>query len=110
MKKLLVRTASPLLLVAAALLFALPAHAQSGAAVYKAKCAACHGADGKGDTSMGKALKVKDLGSPEVQKQSDAELSAIIENGKSPMPGYKDKLSGADIKALVSYIRTFAKK
>lgn len=109
MKKVLVRTASPLL-VLAALLLAVPAHAQTGAAVYKAKCAACHGPDGKGDTSMGKMLKVKDLSSPEVQKQSDAELTTIIENGKSPMPGYKDKLSGADIKGLVSYIRTFAKK
>jgi len=109
MMKVLVRTASPLLLLTMAPLFAVPAHAQSGAAVYKAKCAACHGAAGKGDTSMGKMLKVKDLSSPEVQKQSDAQLTAIIENGKSPMPGYKDKLSSGDIKELVSYIRSLKK-
>jgi cytochrome c6 len=109
-KKTLVRIGSPLLLLAAASLFAVvPAHAQSGEALFKAKCAPCHGADGKGDTSMGKMLKVRDLSSPEVQKQSNAELTAIIENGKSPMPAYKDKLSSGDIKELVSYIRTLKK-
>jgi cytochrome c6 len=109
MKKVLGRSGSPLLLLAAAALFAVPAHAQNGAATFKAKCAPCHGADGKGDTSMGKMLKVKDLGSPEVQKQSNAELTAIIENGKSPMPSYKDKLSSGEIKELVSYIRSLKK-
>lgn len=106
MKKVLGKSGSALLLLAAAALFAVPVHAQSGAATFKAKCAPCHGPSGKGDTSMGKMLKVKDLSSPEVQKQSDAQLTVIIENGKSPMPGYKDKLSSAEIKGLVSYIRS----
>lgn len=110
MNQALLRAARiPLLFAAAVLLAVVPAHAQSGASTYKAKCAACHGADGKGDTSMGKMLKVKDLGSPEVQKQSDAQLTDIIENGKSPMPGYKASLSSADIKGLVSYIRSLKK-
>lgn len=110
MNQALLRAGRISFVFAAAVLFAIvPVHAQSGASTFKAKCAACHGPDGKGETSMGKMLKVKDLSSPEVQKQSDAQLTDIIENGKSPMPGYKDKLSSTDIKGLVSYIRSLKK-
>ena len=109
MKKVLGTIGSSLLLLAAAVIFAVPAHAQSGAALFKAKCAPCHGPDGKGGTSMGKVLKVRDLSSAEVQKQSDAALTEMIENGKGKMPAYKAKLSSADIKELVSYIRTLKK-
>ena len=109
MKKVLGTMGSSLLLLAAAAIFGVPAHAQSGAALFKAKCAPCHGPDGKGATSMGKVLKVRDLSSAEVQKQSDAALTEMIENGKGKMPAYKAKLSSADIKELVSYIRTLKK-
>ncbi|HUJ30288.1 MAG TPA: cytochrome c [Candidatus Acidoferrum sp.] len=109
MKDVLVRVSTALLFVAATLFFAAPAHAQGGAALFKAKCAPCHGADGKGDTSMGKTLKVRDLSSEEVQKQTDAELTAITENGKNKMPAYKGKLTDAQISDLVKYIRTLKK-
>jgi mono/diheme cytochrome c family protein len=77
-----------------------------GAAVYKAKCAVCHGPDGSGATPVGKTMKVRDLRSAEVQKTSDARLSAIISNGKGKMPPYGKSLSRADIVALVAFIRT----
>lgn len=108
MKNVLVRASSPLLL-AAALVFAVPAHAQGGGALFKARCAPCHGPDGKGDTSMGKMLKVRDLSSADVQKQTNAELTAVIEDGKGKMPSYKGKLSGGEIKELVSFIRSLKK-
>ena len=41
-----------------------------GAAIYKSKCASCHGADGKGETPAGKAMKVRDLGSAEVHNRT----------------------------------------
>jgi mono/diheme cytochrome c family protein len=82
------------------------AFAADGAALYKAKCATCHGPDGKGQTAMGKKMNLRDLGSPEVQKQSDKELHDVTANGKGKMPGYKDKMTDADIKALVDYMRT----
>lgn len=77
---------------------------------YQAKCSACHGADGKGDTGAGKALGAHDFASPEVKKMSDAELSGIISNGKGRMPAYGKTLSTAEIKDLVDYIRGLAKK
>ncbi len=76
------------------------------AADYKAKCAACHGPDGKGDTSMGKMMKIRDLGSADVQSQSDADLTNIITNGKGKMPKYDGKLTADQINGLVKYIRT----
>jgi len=79
------------------------------AADYKAKCASCHGAEGKGDTAVGKSMKVQDLGSADVQKQSDADLATIIEKGKKPMPGYEGKLSKDQIDGLVKYIRSLKK-
>ena len=80
-----------------------------GAAIYKAKCAMCHGADGAGQTAMGKNMKLRDLRSAEVQKQTDAELVKWIADGKGKMPAYKGKLTPADIDALVAFIRTLKK-
>jgi mono/diheme cytochrome c family protein len=86
------------------------ARAQSGGeALYKAKCAACHGADGKGETGMGKANKIRDLGSADVQKETDDELAGIIGNGKGKMPGYAKSLKPEQIKDLVAFIRTLKK-
>jgi cytochrome c6 len=89
----------------------IPANAQdTAAALYKTKCAACHGADGKGETAVGKTNKVRDLGSPEVQQQSDADLTAVIASGKGKMPAYGKSLKTDQVKDLVAYIRTLAKK
>ena len=88
-------------------LFAAPA---SGADTFKTKCAMCHGPDGAGNTPMGQKLKVRDLRSPEVQKQTDDELAAYIANGKPPMPAYGKTLGSGDIHALVAYIRSIAAK
>jgi len=78
-----------------------------GAADFKAKCASCHGADGKGATPVGKALKLRDLGSAEVQGQSDDELLNIVSNGKGKMPGYEKTLGADKCKALVTFVRSF---
>ncbi|HJZ63001.1 MAG TPA: cytochrome c [Candidatus Acidoferrum sp.] len=82
----------------------------ASAALYKSKCAACHGADGKGDTTTGKAMKLRDLGSAEVQKASDADWSTIITAGKNKMPPVGKSLSADQVKGLVGYVRSFAKK
>jgi mono/diheme cytochrome c family protein len=78
--------------------------AQDAAATYKAKCAMCHGPDGKGG-KMG----TRDFASPEVKAETDAQLTDIITKGKGKMPTYGGKISDADIKGLVAYIRTLGK-
>lgn len=99
--------------LALTLLFALVlvpvALAEDGAALFKGKCAMCHGPDGAGQTTMGKNLKVRDLGSADVQKQTDAELTKITADGKGKMPAYKAKMTAAEIDAVVKFIRTLKK-
>lgn len=81
-----------------------------GAATYKAKCALCHGANGGGDTPTGKSMKVRDLRSAEVQKQTDVELTKVISGGKGKMPAYGKQLSTAEIEAVIAFVRTLKAK
>src|ERR1043166_8701504 len=94
---------------------ALSACAADAKAAYEKDCAKCHGADGKGDTKMGKKLGCKDYSDAKVQAElkDDAAVKAIKE-------GLKDKedkvlmkpaenLSDADVKGLIAYVRKFKK-
>jgi mono/diheme cytochrome c family protein len=80
------------------------------AAVYKSKCAMCHGPDGKGTQAM-KGKGQPDFTTAEFQKsRTDAQLSESISNGKGKlMPAFKGKVSDGDIAGLVRQIRSFAK-
>ena len=96
-------------------LAALTVQAEDAKALYDKDCKKCHGADGKGDTMMGKKSGCKDYTDPKVQaalKDEDA-IKAVKE-------GVKDKdckvlmkpsegLTDDQIKALVAYMRTFKK-
>jgi mono/diheme cytochrome c family protein len=89
---------------------AAPAVAQqSGEATYKAKCAMCHGADGTGNTPIGRNMKLRSLKSPEDVKATDAELFKQTKDGVGRMQGYAGKLTDAQIKDVVTYIRTLQK-
>lgn len=79
---------------------------------WKAKCASCHGVDGKGETETGKKAKISDFTKAEWQKsKTDAQIKSAIENGTkkdaAEMDPYKDKLDAAQIDGLVQYIRSF---
>ena len=76
-------------------------------ALWGQHCASCHGKDGSGNTAMGKKLGVKDY--TKEQSFSDAEAANVIKSGKGKMKAYKDKLSDADVKALVAYVRGLKK-
>ena len=81
----------------------------AGETVYKAKCASCHGADGKGATPAGKATKARDFCSDDVKKETDEEWTGIIFKGKNKMPAYDKKLSESEVKEVVAYIRSLCK-
>ncbi len=93
-------------LLAGTCLFSSPAKADVAAAeaTFKTKCAGCHGADAKGKEMM----KTRDLASADVQKQSDADLSGIISNGKGKMPPYKT-MTPDQVKDMVGFIRSLKK-
>jgi mono/diheme cytochrome c family protein len=113
MQKCKIPVMAALLAATALTLSPLPGHAADvdGAAVFKKKCASCHGADGKGDTKMGKKLSVKDLTSPEVNKDFDRDRMIKSTNegikddkGKTVMKGFAGKLSDEEIAASVDHI------
>jgi mono/diheme cytochrome c family protein len=85
------------------------ASASPGKEIFARKCETCHGSDGAG-TPVGKSLKVANLRSVLVQKKSDAELTHIISEGKNNMPPFGNALTPDELKALVSYVRTFKAK
>ena len=93
-------------LLAGTCLLSAPANADTaaGEATFKAKCAGCHGADGKGK----EAMKTRDMASADVQKMSDADLSGVITNGKGKMPPYKT-MSADQVKDMVAFIRSLKK-
>ena len=98
-----------IVLAAVNAIWSVPATAQDAAVTYKAKCALCHGADGKGDTPAGKKMGARDFTSPDVQKESESDLTQTIAKGKNKMPAYEGKLKPEEIKALVGFIRELGK-
>src|SRR4051812_17074826 len=99
-------------------LIALPigiAQAGDVTELYEKSCVKCHGADGKGDTKMGKKVGVKDMTDAKVQGEfTDAKATAAIKEGlkdkegkiqMKPVEGATDE----DIKGLVAKIRAFKK-
>ena len=72
------------------------AHAADGAALYQANCATCHGADGAGDTPVGKAMKVPSLKGSE--RSADAIAKFVKESGKHTGPA--GKLSAEELSAV----------
>jgi mono/diheme cytochrome c family protein len=81
----------------------------SGEKVYKTKCASCHGPDGKGETAAGKVTKVRDICSDDVKKETDAAWADIIVKGKNKMPSYDKKITDAEVKDVIAYMRSLCK-
>jgi mono/diheme cytochrome c family protein len=81
---------------------------------FKAKCASCHGEDGKGKTKEGEKQKIGDMTSADWQKSlTDEKMKAAILDGftrekggvKQEMRPLKDKLTPEQVDALVGYVR-----
>src|SRR5208282_2328682 len=94
---------------------ALSARAGDAKALYGQNCTRCHGADGKGETRIGKKLGVKDYTDPKVQAElKDDDAFKAIKEGLKDKDGNTlmkpaEGMSDDDIKALVGYMRTFKK-
>lgn len=98
---------------AVALAFSAPALAADGAAIFKSKCSACHGADGAG-TAMAPAFK----GNEFIKNSSETDIMQVLKNGRNGaekkykqfaigMP--KQTLNDDEAKAVIAQIKTFAK-
>jgi cytochrome c553 len=94
---------------------AVSACATDSKTLYEEQCARCHGADGKGDTKMGKKLGAKDYTDAKVQAElkNEAAFKAIKEglkdkDGKTLMKP-TEGVSDDDIKGMIAYMRSFRK-
>ncbi len=110
MRKVPVYSTLLLLILLSCLFISQSYAADPAAALFSGKCAMCHGADGHGKTAMGAKFNIKDLASPEVQKQSAGELSQVIAKGKNKMPAYDGKLTKDEIAQLGAYVKALGKK
>ena len=94
---------------------ALAAFAADGAATWTDQCAKCHGADGKGETKMGKKLGIADLTDAKVQEKfTDADIIKVVKEGAKDAKGAPtmkaiEGLTDDDIKALVPVVRGLKK-
>lgn len=82
-----------------------------GADLYKQHCRSCHGKEGYGDGSKASELEteMRELGSPDVQGQSDGELFYKSIIGRDEMPNFEKKIrSEEDQWMVINYLRTLA--
>ena len=59
--------------------------AEDGAAIYKSKCAMCHGPTGTPSAGMAKAMGIKPVSDPSMAALTVAQMSATVKNGKGKM-------------------------
>jgi cytochrome c6 len=101
-------------LIAAMLLLAsaVTVSAAGASTNWEELCAKCHGADGKGQTKMGKKLKIRDYTDAAVQgKFTDEDALKALKEGLKDGSGKQlmkpvEGLSDDDLKALVQHVRS----
>lgn len=82
--------------------------------LFNRNCARCHGADGRGDTPLGRLYKAPDFTDPEWWKKNSGisgtrTLRSIVTRGKAVMPAFGKKLTKSEINLLVNRVRSFRK-
>ena len=87
---------------------AAAADLELGKKVYEKKCAACHGADGRGNAKLEKALKTRIPPLADSAKKADAELLKLVAEGRKPMPSFANSLSKDELDAVVGFVKGFA--
>lgn len=100
-----------LVLGTASIAWAAPAgNAKNGKAVYTQSCQGCHGVNGEGNAAIAKMMNVKmrALGSKEVQAKSNADLRKDIVDGFGKMPAQKS-LSAKQVEDVIAYVRELGK-
>jgi len=70
--------------------------------LYVQNCARCHGSNGKAQTALGRKLEADDL---TTSTAGDAKIVRMITNGRGKMPGFKRKLTSAQISSIAGYVK-----
>jgi high-affinity iron transporter len=85
------------------------------AAIFKAKCATCHGPTGHGDGPLAASLNPKPRNYHDkayMATRTDDDLYNSIFNGKSAMPpwGKSGQLTSAQVHEMVAYVRSLSQQ
>jgi len=99
------RFRSQIVLAATVLLAGSMCFAEDGAAVYKAKCAMCHGPTGTPSAGMAKAMGIKPVSDPSMKSLTVAQIEAAVKSGKGKMKPVAG-LSDAQVSAVAAYFKT----
>ena len=86
---------------------------QAATALYRDKCAQCHGETGKGDGPEGKMYDPPPASFTDAARMnamSDGELFYKIGKGRRPMPSFKSRLTEGQRWQIVLLVRSFAAK
>jgi mono/diheme cytochrome c family protein len=80
------------------------ADAAAGKAVFGTKCRSCHGANGEGNPSIAKMMKVemKPLG------ESSADVKKVVTDGQGKMKPVTS-VTGADLDNVAAYVQSLKK-
>lgn len=81
------------------------AFAQDGAAIYKTKCAMCHGATGTPSPGMAKAMGILPVSDPSMKALAVDQIVATVKNGKGKMKPVSG-LSDGDVKSVAAYFKS----
>ena len=68
--------------------------------LYVQNCARCHGADGKAQTKLGRKYEADDISGGVGANKT----IRIVTNGKGKMPGFKKRLTAAQISQIAGYV------
>ncbi|HEX7240415.1 MAG TPA: cytochrome c [Longimicrobiaceae bacterium] len=85
-----------------------PAFAERGETQYARNCSVCHAANGAGNgpvVGQGKFPFAPAINSAPTQARSDGYIYGVIRVGRGLMPPYGDRMSQADMWAVVHYVR-----
>jgi mono/diheme cytochrome c family protein len=80
------------------------ADAAAGKAVYATKCRSCHGANGEGNPSMAKALKVE----LKPLSETSSDVKKVITDGQGKMKPVAS-VTGADLDNVVAFVQSLKK-
>jgi cytochrome c oxidase cbb3-type subunit 3 len=81
--------------------------AERGKSVYAARCVRCHGADGRGQTTIGQMTEAPDLTDAKWRAgRSRARMVESVTRGRGQMPAFSKKLTKDEIAAAVAYVHT----
>lgn len=88
------------------------ANAKAVSDLFRANCARCHGADGRGDTPLGETYNAPDFTDATWWRRNAtattrAKLLSVVTHGKGEMPAFEKKLARHQIESLVDYVRRF---